>query len=191
MPRAHGSGAAEQRIPPTRTPVGRVPAAAGALATVWVGLLALNRASRRVTGDSMRPTLAPGDVVLVLPLRSGRLRRGDVIVIRDPRDPARETVKRIVGLSGDHIAMRGDTLEIAGVPYDEPYAHRGPEPGRGSWSVSWRVPPRHVVVLGDDRGWSTDSRVYGPVSHSLVVGRVAARLRPPGRAPHVAPHPLR
>lgn len=161
------------------------------LVALWIGLLALNRASRLVAGGSMRPALDPGDVILVLPVRNERLRRGDVVVVRDPRDQARETVKRVVGLPGEHVTVGADRLEVAGIPYDEPYARHEPDPGRESQqSVAWDVPPRHVVVLGDDRASSTDSREYGPLPGALVVGRVAARLRPPGSAPHFAPRPL-
>lgn len=191
MPQAQRSRGAEQLIPPTRTPIGLLAkTAAGLLVAVWLGLLALNHASRRVVGGSMRPALAPGDVVLVLPVRHERLRRGDVVVVRDPRDTARETVKRVVGLPGELVAVCADRLEIGGVPYDEPYARI---PARASpasqESVRWCVAPRHVVVLGDDRGRSTDSRTYGPVPEALVVARVTARLRPPGWAPHCVPHP--
>ncbi|MDQ3932714.1 MAG: signal peptidase I [Actinomycetota bacterium] len=158
--------------------------------SLWLGLLALNQISRRVTGGSMRPALVPGDRIVVLPVRCHRLRRGDVIVVRDPRDTARETVKRVVGLPGEQVGMNGDRFEIAGVRYHEPYA-RNPHARRAEHqSVLWSVPPGHVVVLGDNRDRSTDSRAYGPVSEELVVGRVAARLCPPGRAPHCPPHPL-
>ncbi|MDP8961852.1 MAG: signal peptidase I, partial [Actinomycetota bacterium] len=141
-------------------------------------------------GGSMCPALDPGDVILVLPVRRDRLRRGDVVVVRDPRDPSRETVKRVLGLPREHVTVHPDRFEIAGTPYDEPYARRLPHPSRESQqSVGWRVPPCHVVILGDDRSRSTDSRVYGPVPEELVIGRVAARLCPPGLAPHCAPRP--
>ncbi len=151
----------------------------------------------------MRPSLQPGDVVFVLPVRVGRLRRGDLVVVRDPRDPAVETVKRVVGLPGEQVTLRDDYLEIAGVVYEEPYVYHPPTPpacgarpdcGRHEPSPrSHRfgtVPASCVLVLGDNREWSTDSRVYGPVPAELVVGRVAACLRPPRPAPHCAPRPL-
>lgn len=190
MPRTQGSGGAEQLIPPTRTPTRRLAVTAASLTSAWLGLLALNHASRRVAGGSMCPALAPGDRIVVLPVRCERLRRGDVVVVRDPRDPARETVKRVVGLPGEQITLSGDRFEIADVLYDEPYARRNPRRQRGSQSAAWRVPPRHVVVLGDNRDHSTDSRAYGPVPQAFLVGRVAARLFPPAWAPHCAPRPL-
>lgn len=131
-------------------------ALAAALVGAWLALHALGRAARRVQGDSMRPTLASGQVVLTVPARPHRLRRGAVVVVRDPRDPARETVKRVAGLAGD----------LADLP--------------GGPTV---VPAGHVAVVGDDRARSTDSRHYGPLPVTLVVARVVARLIPPGRLP--------
>lgn len=191
MPQAQDSGGAEQLIPPTRTPIRRLAVTLAGLVSAWLGLLALNHATRRVVGGSMSPALAPGDRIVVLPVRCERLRRGDIVVVRDPRDPARETVKRVVGLPGEQITVSGDCFEIAGVVYDEPYVRRNPRTHRASrQSAALCVPPRHVVVLGDNRGRSTDSRAYGPLPEAFLVGRVAARIFPPARAPHCAPRPL-
>lgn len=76
------------------------------------------------------------------------------MVVRDPRDPNRETVKRVVGLPGD-LADLGGRLA--------------------------RVPAGHLAVAGDRPLASTDSRRYGPVPPGLLVGRVVGRLWPPAR----------
>ncbi|MFN2555904.1 MAG: signal peptidase I [Nitriliruptorales bacterium] len=175
----HGTGAV---VPARRTRL-------AAFVAVWLGLLAFNRAVRRVAGGSMRPALHPGDVILVLPARRRGLRRGDVVVVRDPRNPARETVKRVVGLPGERVTVRGDTLVVAGIPHDEPYVHNRRGLARSRPSGSWMVPPSCVFVLGDDRECSTDSRTYGPLPRELVVGRVAVGLWPPRSPPHVVPRP--
>ncbi len=75
-----------------------------------------------VTGLSMAPTLLPGDRLLVL--RTWRVRVGDVAVVRDPRDPSLEVVKRVVGLDrdgavevrGDHAAASTDSRTYGPVP---------------------------------------------------------------------------
>ncbi|MGH8898146.1 MAG: nickel-type superoxide dismutase maturation protease [Egibacteraceae bacterium] len=75
-----------------------------------------------VTGLSMAPTLLPGDRLLVL--RTWRVRVGDVAVVRDPRDPSLEVVKRVVGLDqdgavevrGDHAAASTDSRTYGSVP---------------------------------------------------------------------------
>ena len=64
-----------------------------------------------VTGDSMLPTLRPGDRVLVLGglgLRRVRLRPGDLVALTDPRDPGRIMVKRLAGFDGRRLTVRGD-----------------------------------------------------------------------------------
>jgi nickel-type superoxide dismutase maturation protease len=59
-----------------------------------------------VEGDSMRPTLVPGDRVIVV--RARQLRRGDLVALRDPRDRARTIVKRVVAVDGDEVTVLGD-----------------------------------------------------------------------------------
>lgn len=87
----------------------------------------------------MEPTLAPGDRLLVV--RARTLHAGDVVAVRDPRDPKRVLVKRI------------------GAVLDE-----------------------GVVVRGDNPGASTDSRSFGPVPSTAVLGRVLRCYAPSWRA---------
>lgn len=185
MPSDDASGGPSSVRPPPWPPVrglsdaGRSSARlhAGALAgvaagvAVWLGVRALSRASRRVEGQSMQPSLRPGELVIVLP--AWGIRRGDVVVVRDPRHPERETVKRVLGLPGELVELGDRQLVVDGVARPEPWLPDSAAAGAGGW----RVPPGHVVVLGDNRGHSTDSRTYGPVPRALVVGRVVAPRR--------------
>lgn len=140
------------------------------LVGAWSAALAVNRSLRRVRGRSMAPTLEPGDLLLTVPVRSPR--RGEVVVLRDPRDPGHAQIKRVVGLPGEQVAVRGGRLLIDGRPHRESYDHGlGPD---GALSV----PPGHVAVLGDNRGGSTDSRAYGPVPLELVDRRAVLRVAP-------------
>lgn len=126
----------------------------------WLALVLLARRLRQVSGPSMRPTLAPGQIVLVVPRlrRHAAPPRGSVVVVRDPRRQSRETIKRVAAVHGDVVAV--DDARVV-------------------------VPPGHVYVLGDDRARSTDSRTFGPVPLDLVVGRAVAvpgvRRRSQGR----------
>lgn len=140
---------------------------------LWAAALAVNRSLRRVRGGSMSPTLRPGELVLTLPVRQPR--RGEVVLVRDPRDPTNPThvqVKRVIGLAGETVEVRAGSLLLDGRRHREAHQHgRGPD-GRVA------VPPGHVAVLGDARDVSTDSRTYGPVPLDLVVRRVPLVLRP-------------
>lgn len=92
-----------------------------------------------VTGDSMRPSLLPGDRVLAI--RARRVRAGDVVAVPDPRDAGRLLVKRVAAVRGDGVELAGDHAEA-----------------------------------------STDSRVFGPVSHASIRGRVVYRYAPAERS---------
>jgi signal peptidase I len=118
----------------------------------------------------MLPTLSPADRVLAL--WTGRVRRGDVWVVR-----LREllVVKRMVGLPGDRVSVSEGAARI-----DEaaPVGERpGPQPD-GSWVLG----PDEYLVQGDNTQESTDVRSFGPVGPDDLVGRVVLRYWPhPGR----------
>lgn len=121
-------------------------------ASLYLGTWLINRALRRVEGPSMRPTLAAGELVIVVPAVLVALRRGDVIVVPDPREPSRRTIKRVAALAGETVEVDGRELRA----------------GAGQ-----------LIVLGDDAGASTDSRTFGPVAAADVVAVAVAGIRPP------------
>jgi signal peptidase I len=122
-------------------------------------------------------------------------RIGDVVVFEYPVDRTKNYVKRLVGAPGDTIAMKGGVLIRNGVPQVEPYANhaaRGRDqmhpdfqwqsafvapgvdvrryhPSRNDWGPLV-VPPNRYFVLGDNRDFSEDSRYWGFVPDSLVLG---------------------
>lgn len=136
----------------------------------------------KVDSVSMAPTLAPGRHVLTRPLRHpGRIRRGDVLVVTS-RELGRMVVKRVLGLPGEQVVIENSgRILVDGVPVSEPYvAHAGGPCG------SYRVPPGHLLLLGDNRLCSNDSRhwqrPYLPVAAvrgTVITGR--RRVRRPGR----------
>jgi signal peptidase I len=133
----------------------------------------------RVDGPSMQPTLHDGDVVLavrpgmVAPL--DRLDRGDLVALRDPAGGG-PIVKRVVGLPGDVVELQDAVLVVDGRPVAEPYADLSGIDGVYYGPVT--VPAGSVLVLGDDRGRSVDSRDFGPVPVDSLTGRVLLRLWP-------------
>lgn len=138
----------------------------------WVG------APHRVGSDSMAPTLRAGDVVVVQRAGAGAvkgLHRGDLVTFRAP-DDGLETVKRVVGLPGDEVAVEDAVLVVNGRPVDEPYVDASRIDGLYYGPV--KVPLRSVLVMGDNRSVSVDSRDYGPVKVRRLTGRVLLRVWP-------------
>ena len=134
----------------------------------------------RVASTSMEPTLSAGDSVLVDKRAYGDdgPRRGDLVVFRAPADDD-VTLKRVVGVGGDRVAIEDGLLVVNGRRPAEPYTD--PEAIDSVFFGPVRVPPGTVFVLGDNRFDSDDSRDYGPVAVGEVIGRVRARIWPPGR----------
>jgi signal peptidase I len=123
---------------------------------------------------SMQPTIAPGDRILAAGGSSG-IRLGDIVVLRVPAKVSRTDdlfIKRVIGLPGDHVACcdaKGQ-VTVNGKPLSENYLYPGDRPSRTTFSVT--VGKGEIWVMGDHRNISVDSRKWGPVPVSGVVGRV-------------------
>ena len=128
-----------------------------------------------VRGNSMEPALHDGDRLVVdrVTHNLGGVERGDVVVLRYPRNPDIDFVKRVVALPGDLVAMRGGVLFVNGTVSDD----YGCIPDRENLREH-RVPPGMFFVLGDNRPISCDSREFGLVPEDLLKGKVRARFWP-------------
>lgn len=128
-----------------------------------------------IPSASMAPTLQPGDQILVtpyqLPWRVAEPGRGEVVVFRRAGDPAAFFVKRVIAVPGDYLEMRGGRVLIDGRTLEEPYLLRESEAGELGPQI---VPAESFFVMGDHRDDSIDSREWGYVARSSMVGR--ARL---------------
>jgi signal peptidase I len=144
------------------------------LGTAVGGRLGVAQPLRIVTG-SMTPTLVPGEHVLATRLgrTDGDWRRGDLAVIHDGKVLL---VKRVVGVAHDRVALRDGRLWRNGHPVREPWS----DPRRidGVYYGPVTVPAGHVLVMGDNRRESRDSRVFGPVPVGELRGRVVGVLWP-------------
>jgi signal peptidase I len=143
--------------------------AAGAVGAAW-SLVRRSGAFRvEVAGDSMTPTLEPGQYLIAT--RPQRLHRGDVVVVRRPERPI-DVVKRLVGLPGEHVELRDGQVFVNGRELWEPYI-RGTGP-----SGEWTLEEDGYLVLGDNRDRSSDGRAFGPVPREAIVGVIRFRYWP-------------
>jgi signal peptidase I len=134
-----------------------------------------------IPSGSMIPTLEIGDRVLVNKFiyRFTDPRRRDIIVFESVDNSNEDLIKRVVGLPGDKIAVRGGKLFVNGEPQKEPYTNKK-LPDR-SFFAQTTVPKNHVFVMGDNRGNSADSRVFGPLPEKNIEGEAFLRFWPPDR----------
>ncbi len=137
-----------------------------------------------VEGQSMLSTLNDGDRVLVnrLSYRLHDPRRGDVVVLQRFEGGAdeRDLIKRVIGLPGEQIEVRSCVVYIDDVPLEEPYIDAAIQQrdGCGGDQTPVEVPADSVFVLGDHRGKSSDSRVFGAVPYDLLIGRAFVIIWP-------------
>ncbi len=142
--------------------------ALAALAVVVVRWQFLDVAT--VSSDSMAPTVCTGDTVVIARLdHPSTVRVDDIVTFVSPQDGA-ETIKRVVAVPGQSVAIHDAELVVDGRTVDEPYVDHASIDGVYFGTVT--VPDRTVFVMGDHRETSIDSRAYGPVPLGAVNGRL-------------------
>ena len=127
----------------------------------------------KVEGTSMMPTLQDQERVFInkFVYKLEPIERGDVIVFRYPRDPAKSYIKRVVGVPGDRVKIEDGVVLVNGRRLSEPYV---PDEYDDVRSYPETVVPRHsYFVMGDHRNLSNDSRDFGPVSDNYIYGKAA------------------
>ena len=134
----------------------------------------------RVYGQSMEPNLHTDQRLVVEKISYSRWwpvggpQRGDVVVFRvDPNSDL--LIKRVIGLPGDRVEIRAGQVYINGEPLGEVYITG---PTYGDYGPV-DVPPLYIFVLGDNRGFSNDSRAFGALSLESVIGRAWLSYWPP------------
>jgi signal peptidase I len=132
----------------------------------------------RVDGPSMQPGLHTDEYVLVnkVAYLFHEPQRGDVIVFRYPINPDQDFIKRIIGIPGDTIQTTSDAVIVDGHMLDEPYISTAFNYN----SNTWKLGPGEFFVMGDNRDNSLDSRTWGPLNQSYIVGKAVAVYWPLG-----------
>ncbi len=122
-----------------------------------------------VDGPSMQPGLTNNQYVLVnkLAYLFHAPERGDVIVFHWPIDTNKDLIKRVIGVPGDVIVIDSKTVRVNGVLLNEPYIMAPVNPSGNKWVV----PPNEYFAMGDNRLVSDDSRDWGFVPKSYIVGK--------------------
>jgi len=131
---------------------------------------------------SMEHTLEPGQYVLVdkLSPHFSDYKRGDVIVFEPPAGIQEDGqnipfIKRVVAVGGDTVEVKDGTVWVNGAKLSEPYIFEGQSTDPITDQTVWKVPSGYLFVMGDHRQESQDSRAFGPIAKSTVIGRAWVR----------------
>lgn len=159
--------------PPQKGRSGCVSFVMDTLETVLLALVlffVINAISARVRVEniSMKPTLQPGEFVLVnrIAYKLGSPAIGDIIVFHYPLNPREDYIKRVIGLPGDLVTVGDGLVKVNDQPLTEPYIAAPP-----GYIGSWTVPQDSLFVLGDNRNQSSDSHSWGFVPYANIVGK--------------------
>ena len=131
----------------------------------------------QVNGHSMDTTFQNGEYVLtnLISLRLGPLRRGDIIVFVAPPDKEKDYIKRIIGIPGDNVKISQGDVYLNGEKLDQsPFLSSDVRTNGGSFLGEGNevvVPEGNYFVMGDNREFSSDSREWGFVPKSAVIGK--------------------
>ena len=165
----------------------------GTAAILAFGIRTFVAEARYIPSSSMEPTLEINDRLIIEKI-SYRLRspqRGDVVVF-SPTETLKEQkfkdafIKRVIGLPGDKVEVKGGTVYVNGHALRENYIEEAPEYQYGPVEV----PEDKYLVLGDNRNNSYDSHYWGFVPRKNLIGRAVVRFWPPNRLGGLDEKPL-
>lgn len=137
----------------------------------------------QVKGLSMYPTFNDKELILTdkVSYRLHEPERDDVIVFKAPTNPDYDYIKRVIGLPGDKVMIKNRQVYINGNLFEEVYLPEGTITTGGTYLPEGKeitVPAGSLFVLGDNRSGSSDSRSWGFVKESEIIGKVFLRYFP-------------
>lgn len=152
-------------------------------ALVFVFVRPVVAQSNHIGSESMVTTLEVWDRVLInklaYDLGGGNPKGEDIVLFESVRGEEDPLIKRVVGLPGDTIEVRGGVLFVNDEPQNEPYTNDR-SLAQGVYGPT-KVPKGNVFCMGDNRGNSRDSRVFGPVPKENIIGKASISFWPPDR----------
>jgi signal peptidase I len=140
-----------------------------------------------IPSGSMEPTLQVGDRIIVskLSVEFGTIHTGDILVFKAPKavatvcgDDVADLVKRVIGLPGQTLTSKGNTIYVDGKPLAQPWTHVHTL-GKAIGTV--HVAKNHYFMMGDNESDSCDSRYWGTIPRSSIIGKAFVRIWPLSR----------
>jgi signal peptidase I len=140
-----------------------------------------------VSSSAMSPTLRAGTDVLVVKsnLLMGPIEKGDIVVVHEPAasscnaggDGSRDLVERVIGVPGQTIRSSGGHIDVNGRRLNEKGWFNRSHGELGTTKIApTKIPQGRYFVMGDNRTNACDSRAFGPIAESSVVGKVVATI---------------
>lgn len=138
----------------------------------------------KIKGDSMQPNFPNGEYLLTdkVSYRFGEPERGDVVVFEPPGSDGEEYIKRIIGLPGEEVSVKGGRVYIDGAILAESYLSETLRTSGAAFlndNATANIPAGKYFVLGDNRIASSDSRMWGFVEKDKITGRAWIIYWPP------------
>lgn len=136
-----------------------------------------------VKGASMEPTLYNNDRLIInkIAYKLKPLERGDIIVIKSPKNPDIEYVKRLIELPNDTVLINNGDVYINGIQLPKDFISSKTNVWEGGFvkeNQPYKVPKDFIFVMGDNRQRSSDSREFGPIPISSILGQAPFRYFP-------------
>ena len=136
-----------------------------------------------ISGTNMAPELKPGQIVVVnrVAYLFGGPGRGDVALVVDPSDPhlKKQLLERVIAVPGDTVEVTASHIIVNGVTLNEPYVHVAPGVSQNPVILAPQKLGKHqYFVLNDNRLSAEDSRTFGPVDQSNILGKAVVVFWP-------------